>query len=70
MGQPRDFTRKPLLCPKCTGPDLYMVEVREFFHAQPATAMPLYNASVRQRIICAECGLQVYPVRPEKEKEE
>ena len=68
MGQPRDFTRKPLLCQKCQSDQLYMIEIREFFHAHPDTAMPLYNASMKQRIICAECGAQVWPAKPEKGK--
>ena len=62
MAQEPNFDRKPLLCPKCQSPSMVIQEIREMWeNPRPSGAMPAFNACFEQRILCADCGVEVWP---------
>ena len=54
------FERKVLTCPVCSSPQLTIVDIREMCEPQRKGEVPYYNANVRQRIVCADCGAIVW----------
>uniref|UniRef100_A0A6M3Y020 Uncharacterized protein n=1 Tax=viral metagenome TaxID=1070528 RepID=A0A6M3Y020_9ZZZZ len=70
MADKGPFVRKPLLCPKCQGSNLFVQEIREMFESPRADQMPMFSGGVKNRVVCADCSPQVivWPVKPEKGK--
>jgi len=69
------FTRKPVTCQKCGSPWMEERHVREMWHSTQPTQPPLYGPATKMRVICGDCGFQVWPEKvvekkPEKGKKE
>ena len=67
----QNFERKLLRCPKCQSTRVMIQELREMFVNPHPPAMPIYNANVQERIMCADCGVEIWPkawVEPKTEK--
>lgn len=57
------FERKQLVCPKCGSSALIIESIREMFEARKPADMPLYNANVKERVKCADCGNLIWPAK-------
>lgn len=55
--------REPLLCPKCQSPKMLRQEIREAYKPFRKGQPPQLTSSVEERIVCSECGSQVWPER-------
>ena len=57
-----NFERVQILCPKCGSPRLVIQDIYAMWESkQPKNAMPNFGASFKKRVLCADCGAEVWP---------